>query len=130
MRNRHQVKSNLPWRAILPATAFLLMSACMVGPKYVTPAAPFPGTYSGSLPDSYQGTQGWKVAQPKDEALRSKLWEIFNDPQLKAPVDGTYPSFPDRCLSGRLGRGGGGGGAAGPMVLVAFTAVLGPGLPA
>jgi NodT family efflux transporter outer membrane factor (OMF) lipoprotein len=29
-------------------------------------------------------TEGWKVAQPKDDALRGKWWEIFGDPQLNA----------------------------------------------
>ncbi len=32
-------------------------------------------------------TDGWKVAQPKDDALHGKWWEIFNDPQLNALED-------------------------------------------
>ena len=37
-----------------------------------------------SLPTQYKDTDGWKVAQPKDDALRGKWWEIFGDPQLNA----------------------------------------------
>ena len=32
----------------------------------------------------FKDTDGWRVAQPKDDALRGKWWEIFNDPQLNA----------------------------------------------
>src|SRR5208337_741221 len=35
-------------------------------------------------PAQYKDTDGWKVAQPKDDALRGKWWEIFGDPQLNA----------------------------------------------
>jgi NodT family efflux transporter outer membrane factor (OMF) lipoprotein len=61
----------------------------MVGPKYhapsaVTPPAQTPAAYKELTPADYQNTEGWKVAQPKDDALRGKWWEIFNDPQLNA----------------------------------------------
>jgi NodT family efflux transporter outer membrane factor (OMF) lipoprotein len=60
------------------ASALLLSSACMVGPKYKRPAAPVPQAYKESLPP------GWKEAQPSDGAIRGKWWEIYNDPELTA----------------------------------------------
>jgi NodT family efflux transporter outer membrane factor (OMF) lipoprotein len=41
-----------------------------------------PPAYKELTPADYKNTDGWKVAQPKDDALRGKWWEIFNDPQL------------------------------------------------
>ena len=43
-----------------------------------------PPAYKELTPADFKNTDGWKVAQPKDDALRGKWWEIFNDPQLNA----------------------------------------------
>jgi NodT family efflux transporter outer membrane factor (OMF) lipoprotein len=56
----------------------------MVGPKYHTPSTETPATYKELTPGDFKHTDGWRVAQPKDDALRGKWWEIFNDPQLNA----------------------------------------------
>lgn len=58
-----------------------------MGPKYHTPsavAAPgeTPPAYKELTARDFQNTDGWKVGQPKDDALRGKWWEIFNDSQL------------------------------------------------
>jgi len=63
------------------------LAGCMLGPKYHTPPAVMPPgetppAYKELTPADYKDTDGWKVAQPKDDALRGKWWEIFNDPQL------------------------------------------------
>src|SRR6202166_1417546 len=73
----------------LRATIYLavtscLLTGCTVGPKYHTPSAETPAAYKELTPADYKNTDGWKVAQPKDDALRGKWWEIFNDPQLNA----------------------------------------------
>jgi len=66
----------------------LLLTGCMVGPKYHAPSpsatatAP-PATYKES-PTQFQDTDGWKVAQPQDAMLHGKWWEIYNDPELNA----------------------------------------------
>jgi NodT family efflux transporter outer membrane factor (OMF) lipoprotein len=60
------------------------LAGCNVGPKYHTPPANPPAAYKELTPDDYKNTDGWKVAQPKDDALRGKWWEIFGDPQLNA----------------------------------------------
>lgn len=62
----------------------LLMSSCMVGPKYQRPSAPVPQVYKEPPPDSFKETQGWKQAQPNDAVIRGKWWEIYGDPQLNA----------------------------------------------
>jgi len=67
---------------LVVATCFL--AGCTVGPKYHTPSADTPGAYKELTPADYPNTEGWKVAQPKDDALRGKWWEIFKDPQLNA----------------------------------------------
>jgi NodT family efflux transporter outer membrane factor (OMF) lipoprotein len=58
----------------------LLFTACSVGPDYVTPTAPTPAA-------NYKELGDWKQAQPKDDMIRGKWWEIYHDPQLNALED-------------------------------------------
>jgi NodT family efflux transporter outer membrane factor (OMF) lipoprotein len=70
--------------AACPATAMLLLTGCMVGPKYHAPAATAtapPVAYKES-PTQFQDADGWKVAQPQDAMLHGKWWEIYNEPEL------------------------------------------------
>ncbi len=60
------------------------LTGCNVGPKYHAPPVNPPAAYKELTPDDYKNTDGWKVAQPKDDALHGKWWEIFGDPQLNA----------------------------------------------
>jgi len=72
-----------------PSLAALLLTGCMVGPKYHQPAAtvqPPPATYK-ELPAENPPAGQWKVAQPQDAMLHGKWWEIFNDPELNALED-------------------------------------------
>ncbi len=55
-------------------TALALAGGCNLAPNYKTPPVPIPG--------AFKETDGWKTAQPKDDALRGKWWEVFGDPQL------------------------------------------------
>jgi NodT family efflux transporter outer membrane factor (OMF) lipoprotein len=66
------------------AVTSCLLVACTVGPKYNRPPAATPAAFKELTPDDYKNTDGWKVAQPKDDALRGKWWEILGDPQLNA----------------------------------------------
>jgi NodT family efflux transporter outer membrane factor (OMF) lipoprotein len=61
-----------------------LLAGCVVGPKYHRASVDTPAAYKELTPPDFQNTEGWKVAQPKDDSLRGKWWEIFNDPQLNA----------------------------------------------
>ena len=54
--------------------AALLLASCTVGPDYVRPGAP--------VATAYKEAEGWKVAEPRDEAIRGAWWEIFDDPVL------------------------------------------------
>src|SRR5208282_5483662 len=66
---------------------YCLLAGCMVGPEYHKPAAETPAAFKELTPADFKNTDGWKVAQPKDDALRGKWWEIFNDPELNALED-------------------------------------------
>ena len=58
----------------------LLFAGCSVGPDYVTPTAPVPVS-------DYKAAAAFKPANPKDDAIRGKWWEIYHDPQLNALED-------------------------------------------
>ena len=61
-----------------------MLGGCTVGPKYQKPAAQAPAAYKELTPADFSKTDGWKVAQPSDNVLHGKWWEMFNDPQLNA----------------------------------------------
>lgn len=60
----------------------LLLSGCMVGPKYVKPSVPLAANFKEQPPESFKEVDGWKPAQPGDRTLRGNWWEIFGDSQL------------------------------------------------
>jgi outer membrane protein TolC len=65
--------------------AAALLAGCRVGPNYSRPpAAGVAPQFKEPLPAAFKETDGWKAAQPSDQALRGKWWESFNDPQLNA----------------------------------------------
>jgi NodT family efflux transporter outer membrane factor (OMF) lipoprotein len=64
--------------------AMMLLVGCNFAPKYHTPTVQTPTAYKELTPENLKETDGWKVAQPQDDAIRSKWWEMFNDPQLNA----------------------------------------------
>jgi NodT family efflux transporter outer membrane factor (OMF) lipoprotein len=61
----------------------LLLCACNPGPKYARPPAPTPTAYKEAPPQFKEGN-GWKLAQPGDDKIRPKWWEMYNDLQLNA----------------------------------------------
>lgn len=48
---------------------------CSVGPKYSRPPAPVPQTFKETPVD-------WKQAQPADQTLRGKWWEVYQNSEL------------------------------------------------
>jgi NodT family efflux transporter outer membrane factor (OMF) lipoprotein len=84
---KKQMATKLSARWIWLAGVLLLMDGCMVGPTYHTPTVTAPPAYKELTPDEQKVTDGWKVAQPKDDALHGKWWEIFGDPELNALED-------------------------------------------
>jgi NodT family efflux transporter outer membrane factor (OMF) lipoprotein len=82
-------------REALSLTSFalcVLLSGCMVGPKYIRPAAPLAPEFKEATPQSFKETEGWKLAQPSDQKLRGKWWELFDDPQLNALEEQVDPA--------------------------------------
>jgi NodT family efflux transporter outer membrane factor (OMF) lipoprotein len=71
------------------ALCLLLLSGCVVGPKYHAPAVVAPPAYKESAPPAYSnalpGT--WQPAKPQDAVLKGKWWEAFNEPELNALED-------------------------------------------
>ncbi|NOU15401.1 MAG: efflux transporter outer membrane subunit, partial [Methylococcaceae bacterium] len=53
------------------------IAGCMVGPDYVRPEVK-----NLSEAKEFKEVKGWKQAQPRDNVLSGKWWEIFNDPDL------------------------------------------------
>jgi NodT family efflux transporter outer membrane factor (OMF) lipoprotein len=64
-----------PFSFLLP----LLLAACSVGPDYTGPPSP-----PGPVPTSYKESDAWKPANPRDDMIRGKWWEMYQDPQLNA----------------------------------------------
>jgi len=73
---RTHATGNTGLRAGLLAAIAVLCAGCTVGPDYVRPEAP--------VPAAFKEGQGWKTAQPRDEAPRGGWWEVFGDADLDA----------------------------------------------
>jgi NodT family efflux transporter outer membrane factor (OMF) lipoprotein len=80
---------------ILVACGSLVPAGCMVGPKYVQPAAPTAPAFKEQPPDSFRESQEWQTAQPKDQQIRGPWWEMFGDPQLNMLEDQVTASNQD-----------------------------------
>jgi NodT family efflux transporter outer membrane factor (OMF) lipoprotein len=71
----------------LSVAALLIFNGCNVGPKYHPPTEQAPAAYKEITPANQKDIENWKTAQPSDDALRGKWWEIFGDPQLNTLED-------------------------------------------
>jgi len=65
-----------------PLAACLLLSGCMVGPKYVKPTAPTPPAFKEAAPDTFKETADWHIAHPIDQIPKGAWWTIFGDSEL------------------------------------------------
>lgn len=70
--------------------AILLLSGCMVGPKYVKPAAPLAPGFKETT--DWKEGDGWKIAKPGDALVRGKWWELYGDPKLNELEEQVDPS--------------------------------------
>ncbi|WP_262964594.1 efflux transporter outer membrane subunit [Methylobacter psychrophilus] len=59
---------------LLTVSCFLLSTACTVGPDYRRP--------SSATATNFKEIKGWKTAQPRDNEIPGKWWELFKDPYL------------------------------------------------
>lgn len=79
-----------PWRILSATAGVILLSGCMVGPKYVRPAAPVPPAFKETT--AWKEGDGWKIAQPSDTLLKGKWWELYGDPKLNELEEQVNPS--------------------------------------
>lgn len=61
-------------KRLTQAAPLVLLSACAVGPDYKKPDV--------ETPQAFKENTDWKVAQPSDNAVPTKWWEVYNDPVL------------------------------------------------
>jgi NodT family efflux transporter outer membrane factor (OMF) lipoprotein len=67
----------ISFRPLFLAALTTLLAACSVGPDYHGPP-------SIATPGNYRETSAWKPANPRDDMIRGKWWEMYHDPQLNA----------------------------------------------
>lgn len=59
-----------------PLLLLMLLSACAAGPDYVKPPV--------EVPTAFKESAGWKLAEPRDQEIHDKWWEIYQDPLLNS----------------------------------------------
>lgn len=70
--------------AALAAGTTVVLTGCMVGPKYSRPATPIAPAFK-EQPHPYPTPgDGWKTGTPEDAALKGQWWALFGDPRLNA----------------------------------------------
>jgi len=71
-------------RPLLVVAVAVVTSSCMVGPNYVKPTAPVPGSFKEVPPPDFKEAPGWTRGTPLDDMHRGRWWELFGDPALNA----------------------------------------------
>jgi NodT family efflux transporter outer membrane factor (OMF) lipoprotein len=69
-----EMRLSKPAVSIIFLVSMLSLTGCTVGPNYHRPTA--------EVPPVYKEVGDWKPAQPSDQDLGGKWWEVFQDPQL------------------------------------------------
>src|SRR5438309_11372182 len=69
------------WMLVLGA---FFLSGCSFAPKYARPPVRTPTAFKELTPSDFKETDGWKTAEPQDDAIRGPWWEMFGDSQLNA----------------------------------------------
>src|SRR5260370_21236096 len=70
---------------VLVSAVGFVMSGCMVGPRYVKPTVPVTPNFVEA--QAWKEGDGWKVAQPDDDLIRGKWWELYGDATLNEIED-------------------------------------------
>ena len=69
---------------IVTLTCVGLFAGCSFAPKYAKPSVQTPAAFKEMTPAQSSETDGWKTAEPNDDVLRGKWWEMFHEPELNA----------------------------------------------
>ena len=72
---------------VVALACLVLFGGCSFAPKYATPAVQTPAAFKELAPEQFQEAEGWKAAEPKDDTIRGKWWEMFHEPELNALED-------------------------------------------
>src|SRR5271170_5153475 len=73
---------------ILVSAIGSLLPGCVVGPRYVKPTAPVTPNFEET--EAWKEGDGWKLAQPDDDLIRGKWWDLYRDAvlnQIEEQVD-------------------------------------------
>jgi NodT family efflux transporter outer membrane factor (OMF) lipoprotein len=79
--NAAQLKNTV---RLCTSVCMIAFAGCSFAPKYAKPSVPTPAAFKELTPAQFKETDGWKTAEPKDNALRGKWWEMFGDTNLNA----------------------------------------------
>lgn len=69
----------------------MVLIGCSVGPDYTRPTV--------TVPSDFKELKGWREAQPRDQEIRTKWWEVFDDPILNTLIEQVNVSNQSIALS-------------------------------
>ena len=75
------------WLIAVLAGGLGAMCACNPAPRYAKPPVAAPPAFKEGVPADFKEGEGWKIAQPGDDKIRGKWWELYSDPALNALED-------------------------------------------
>jgi len=61
-----------------------VFGGCSLAPKYAKPSVQTPAAFKELTSEQSKTTDGWKIAEPKDEMIRGQWWKVFHEPELDA----------------------------------------------
>jgi outer membrane protein TolC len=69
---------------VVALVCLVLCAGCSFAPKYAKPVVQTPAAFKEAPPEQFKEAEGWKAAEPKDDMIRGKWWEMFHEPELNA----------------------------------------------
>jgi NodT family efflux transporter outer membrane factor (OMF) lipoprotein len=69
---------------VVSLACIIFLAGCSFAPNYSKPSVQTPAAFKEMTAAQSQETDGWKTAEPMDNALRGQWWEIFHEPELNA----------------------------------------------
>jgi NodT family efflux transporter outer membrane factor (OMF) lipoprotein len=72
---------------VIALACLALFAGCSFAPKYAKPVVQTPAAFKELAPEQFKEVEGWKAAEPKDDMIRGKWWDMFHEPELNALED-------------------------------------------